>query len=63
MVQVNLEEGLEMVKIFKEHVSKTCMLDDFAFYEGREKLLQERKLKQQSQKQVTILNASLEDFL
>lgn len=42
-----------MLKIFKEHVSKTSILDDFAFYENRQKLMQEKRVKQQQiQKQV-----------
>lgn len=44
-----------MLKIFKEHVSKTSILDDFAFYENRQKLMQEKRVKQQQiQKQVYI---------
>lgn len=48
MLQVKLEQGLEMLKIFKEHVSKTSILDDFGFYENRQKLMQEKRAKQQS---------------
>lgn len=47
MLQVKLEQGLQMLKIFKEHVSKTSILDDFAFYENRQKLMQEKRAKQQ----------------
>jgi len=47
-----LEQGLKVVKIFKEHHSKTCILDDFSFYETRQKTILEKKAKQQqSQKQ------------
>ncbi|CAN6297788.1 unnamed protein product [Urochloa humidicola] len=46
--EVKLEQGLEMLKIFKEHVSKTSILDDFVFYENRQKLMQEKRAKQQS---------------
>ncbi|XP_038880715.1 YTH domain-containing protein ECT2-like isoform X2 [Benincasa hispida] len=45
--EVKLEPGLKMVKIFKEHASKTCILDDFGFYETRQKTIQEKKAKQQ----------------
>ncbi|KAH8523041.1 hypothetical protein H0E87_003631 [Populus deltoides] len=48
--EVKLEQGLEMIKIFKEHSSKTCILDDFGFYEDREKMIQEKKAKQQQLK-------------
>ncbi|KAK0603544.1 hypothetical protein LWI29_006083 [Acer saccharum] len=51
--EVKIEQGLKMVKIFKEHASKTCILDDFVFYEARQKTIQEKKAKQQQfQKQV-----------
>jgi hypothetical protein len=51
--EVKLELGLKMIKIFKDHASPTCLLDDIVFYEGREKSLQEKKVKQlQFQKQV-----------
>lgn len=54
-VQVKIEQGLQMLKIFKEHSSKTCILDDFAFYEARQKTIQEKKAKQQQfQKQVIL---------
>ncbi|KAG7951237.1 hypothetical protein I3843_13G155800 [Carya illinoinensis] len=44
--EVKLEPGLKMIKVFKEHSSKTCILDDFAFYEARQKTIQEKKAKQ-----------------
>ncbi|XP_077245403.1 YTH domain-containing protein ECT4-like [Tasmannia lanceolata] len=51
--EVKFDQGLEMLKIFKEHTSKTSILDDFSFYEGRQKTMQEKKAKQQQfQKQV-----------
>ncbi|KAJ7955452.1 evolutionarily conserved C-terminal region 2 [Quillaja saponaria] len=50
--EVKLEPGLKMIKIFKEHSSKTCILDDFGFYETRQKTILEKKAKQQFQKQV-----------
>ncbi|CAI9101033.1 OLC1v1038258C1 [Oldenlandia corymbosa var. corymbosa] len=45
--EVRLEQGNEIVKIIKGHSSRTCILDDFEFYEGREKAMQEKKAKQQ----------------
>ncbi|KAK7396163.1 hypothetical protein VNO78_16974 [Psophocarpus tetragonolobus] len=45
--EVKFEKGVQIVKIFKEHSSKTCMLDDFEFYETREKTTQEKKSKEQ----------------
>jgi hypothetical protein len=47
ILQVKLEQGLQMLKIFKEHVSKTSILDDFPFYENRQNLMQEKRAKQQ----------------
>lgn len=46
-VQVKFEKGIEILKIFKEYTSKTCILDDFGFYEAREKATQEKKAKEQ----------------
>lgn len=36
-----------MLKLFKDHKSKTSILDDFTFYETRQNLMQEKKVKQQ----------------
>ncbi|VAI37833.1 YTH domain-containing protein ECT3-like [Triticum dicoccoides] len=45
--EVRLEQGLQVLKIFKDHVCKTSMLDDFGFYDNREKIMQEKKSKRQ----------------
>ncbi|KAK4784726.1 hypothetical protein SAY86_019094 [Trapa natans] len=51
--EVKLEQGLQMIKIFKDHSFKACLLDDFEFYENRQRAIQERKTRQQQfQKQV-----------
>ncbi|MQM12200.1 hypothetical protein Taro_045114 [Colocasia esculenta] len=53
--EVKLEQGVQMIKIFKEHVSKTSILDDFLFYEVRQKTMQDRRAKQQQfQKQASL---------
>ncbi|XP_074570023.1 YTH domain-containing protein ECT4-like isoform X2 [Curcuma longa] len=44
--EVKLEQGLELLKLFKEHVSKTSIVDDFSFYEARQKVMQERRTRQ-----------------
>ncbi|KAH9613605.1 hypothetical protein KSS87_017386 [Heliosperma pusillum] len=44
--EVKLEQGIEMLKIFKEYDVQTSILDDFEFYYEREKVLQERKNRQ-----------------
>ncbi|EOY11217.1 hypothetical protein QUC31_009584 [Theobroma cacao] len=52
--EVNFEQGIQILKIFKDHSSKTCILDDFEFYEARQKIIQEKKAKHQLlQKQVS----------
>ncbi|XP_014491361.1 uncharacterized protein LOC106753967 isoform X1 [Vigna radiata var. radiata] len=45
--EVKFEKGVQVVKVFKEHSSQTCILDDFEFYEAREKATQEKKSKEQ----------------
>ncbi|KAH7866142.1 hypothetical protein Vadar_016152 [Vaccinium darrowii] len=37
--EVGLKQGIEMLNIFKSYTAKTSILDDFNFYENREKLL------------------------
>ncbi|KAL2335072.1 hypothetical protein Fmac_016285 [Flemingia macrophylla] len=55
--EVKFEKGIEILKIFKELSSKTCILDDFDFYEIREKMIHERKSKElQFSKQVSKSN-------
>lgn len=54
-LQIMLEPGLKLVKIFKEYSSKTCILDDFGFYEARQKTILEKKAKQQFPKQARLL--------
>ncbi|KAG9150734.1 hypothetical protein Leryth_002898 [Lithospermum erythrorhizon] len=44
--EVCFDQGLQIIKIFKSQVNDTCILDDFEFYEGREKVLQEKKARQ-----------------
>ncbi|WOL19625.1 YTH domain-containing family protein 2-like [Canna indica] len=52
--EVKLDQGLQLLKIFKEHSSKTSILDDFGFYETRQKVMQEKRAKQQQlQKKVS----------
>ncbi|XP_078437844.1 uncharacterized protein LOC144708412 [Wolffia australiana] len=49
--EVNLEQGVEMLNIFKDHESRISILNDFDFYEEREKAMGERKAKQRQQHQ------------
>ncbi|KAI3924371.1 hypothetical protein MKW98_032572 [Papaver atlanticum] len=50
--EVKFEQGLQLIRIFKDYTSKTCILDDFGFYEGRQKTILEKRAKQQIHKQV-----------
>jgi hypothetical protein len=45
--EVKLEQGLQMLTIFKNHEAETSILEDFDFYEQREKALQENRRQQQ----------------
>ncbi|CAN6937443.1 unnamed protein product [Brassica oleracea] len=56
--EVKVEQGVKVIKIFKEHESKTCILDDFVFYESREKIIKEGKKKHQEYKKQQALAAS-----
>ncbi|KAI3898278.1 hypothetical protein MKW92_017785, partial [Papaver armeniacum] len=49
--EVKLEQGLEMLGILKNYETDLSILDDFDFYEERQKAMQERKAKQQQQQQ------------
>lgn len=44
--QVSFPQGVEMLNIFKNYVARTSILDDFEFYESRQKVLQEKKTRQ-----------------
>ena len=44
-----MEDGAKIIKIFKEYMSKTCILDDFKFYETRQKMIRDKKIKQKKQ--------------
>ncbi|KAK4438362.1 YTH domain-containing protein ECT4 [Sesamum alatum] len=41
--EIGLKQGLEMLSIFKTHSGKTSVLDDFNFYEDREKSLKAKR--------------------
>ncbi|OIT03567.1 PREDICTED: YTH domain-containing family protein 3-like isoform X1 [Nicotiana attenuata] len=46
--EVKLPEGLEMLKIFKNYEADTSILDDFTYYDEKEKSLLEKKSKQRT---------------
>jgi len=37
------KQGIEMLKIFKNYTLRTSLLDDFMYYENRQKIMQEEK--------------------
>ncbi|KAG4939951.1 hypothetical protein AAZX31_16G002800 [Glycine max] len=41
--EIGLKEGLEMLNIFRSYTAKTSLLDDFDFYERREKLFRSQR--------------------
>ncbi|KAI5651000.1 hypothetical protein M9H77_37005 [Catharanthus roseus] len=43
--EIRYRKGIEMLKIFKSYASKTSLLDDFMYYENRQKIMQEEKAK------------------
>lgn len=45
-VQIMYKQGLEMLKVFKNHAMKTSLLDDFMYYENRQRIMQEEKAMQ-----------------
>ncbi|XP_066365986.1 YTH domain-containing protein ECT3-like isoform X4 [Miscanthus floridulus] len=55
--EVKLDQGLQVLKIFKDYVCKTSILDDFSFYDDREKIMQEKKSKRQHP--VEVMNRKL----
>lgn len=42
-----------MLKIFKEHTSNTCILDDFEFYEDCQNTMLDKRANQHFQKQAS----------
>ncbi|KAE9584474.1 hypothetical protein Lal_00021699 [Lupinus albus] len=45
--EVKLQQGIEILTIFKNYETEVSILDDFDFYEDRQKAMQERKARQQ----------------
>lgn len=42
-MQIMYKKGLEMLRIFKNHMMKTSLLDDFMYYEDRQKIMQDER--------------------
>ncbi|PIA37593.1 hypothetical protein AQUCO_03000273v1, partial [Aquilegia coerulea] len=45
--EVKFPQGLEMLNVFKNYLFKTSILDDFAFYESRQKVMQDKRIRTQ----------------
>ncbi|PKA54428.1 Cleavage and polyadenylation specificity factor CPSF30 [Apostasia shenzhenica] len=43
--EIKFLQGTEMLTIFKNYSAKTSILDDFSFYESRQKAMQDRRIK------------------
>lgn len=43
--EIKYVQGMEMLKIFKNYSTKTSILDDFEYYEDREKAIRDKKLR------------------
>lgn len=44
--EVRFPQGIEMLNIIKNYAVKTSILDDFEFYESRQKVMQEKRMRQ-----------------
>lgn len=56
MFQIGLKQGIEMLSIFKKYSAKTSILDDFNFYENREKSLQTKRSSKQVPSPIELYN-------
>lgn len=56
--EVKFEQGVEMLNIFKNYETDMSILDDFDFYEDRQKAMQERKARQQTNMGVAVLGGN-----
>ncbi|XP_057416639.1 YTH domain-containing protein ECT4 [Lotus japonicus] len=43
--EITYRKGLEMLRVFKSHTLKTSLLDDFIYYENRQKIMEQEKAK------------------
>ncbi|GFP83102.1 yth domain-containing family protein 2 [Phtheirospermum japonicum] len=41
--EISYRKGLEMLKIYKNHTLRTSLLDDFVYYENRQRIMQEER--------------------
>ncbi|KAF8412606.1 hypothetical protein HHK36_000575 [Tetracentron sinense] len=68
--EVRFPQGIEMLNIFKNYMSKTSILDDFSFYESRQKAMQDKRIRPptphldhgQKSNEITQLTTSLQSI-
>ncbi|PSS00290.1 YTH domain-containing family protein like [Actinidia chinensis var. chinensis] len=54
--EIGLKQGIEMLNIFKSYLAKNSILDDFDFYEHREKLLKAKVSNKKASSQTDMYN-------
>lgn len=52
--EVKFEQGSEILEIFKNYTAKTSILDDFTFYDDRQKAMQEKRARLQQQQRLRL---------
>lgn len=55
---MGLEQGIEMLDIFNSCEIRSSILDDFSFYEGRQRAIQDRKARQRAVLESLALSAT-----
>eukprot|EP01018_Ginkgo_biloba_P031006 Gb_34757 [translate_table: standard] len=61
--EINIQEGLEMLNIFKNYPARSSIVDDFYLYESRQRALQEKRARQNAQLHAhQVANLSMEHF-
>lgn len=59
---MKFDQGMEMLSILKNYTSNTSILDDFDFYENRQKIMQEKRIRQSFSRRDLQVWASLFPF-
>ncbi|XP_057503234.1 YTH domain-containing protein ECT1-like isoform X6 [Actinidia eriantha] len=54
--EIGLKQGIEMLNIFKSYLAKSSILDDFNFYENREKFLKAKGRNKKASSQTEMYN-------
>lgn len=60
---INLQEGLEMLDIFKNYPARSSIVEGFNLYESRQRALQEKRARQKAQPQIRqVENLRMDNF-